>query len=250
MMIGWSVLILGLLLVFIVGFSLMEGYALKQNDPDAGITLSQFVVNIFHGWPPSILLLGLVVGITIGILTSHFLWVWVPAQRRATCGQCGKTILLSLLLVAVLIGPALALDLTLPDPKLTPGAATDVTAAELCAKEYHTRDVRSVTAAMKREVFARYGLTDNKDKACKPDKHGRRCEVDHLVSLELGGANAIENLWPQPFGTKPWNAQLKDKVENRLHKEVCAGAIALEQAQQEISSDYRIPYVRYFGAPK
>lgn len=46
--------------------------------------------------------------------------------------------------------------------------------------------------------------------------HG--CEVDHLISLELGGANAIENLWPQPFDGK-WNAHVKDRLELRLHKE-------------------------------
>lgn len=93
MMILWSVLILGVLLIFIVGFSIMESYALKQTDPNAGITLSQFVVNIFHAWPPVVLLFGLVLGVVIGVLTSHFLWPWVPEQYRATCGQCGKTIL-------------------------------------------------------------------------------------------------------------------------------------------------------------
>lgn len=81
------------LLIFIVGFSIMESYALKQGNPDDGITLSQFVVNIAHAWPPVVFLFGLVLGLVTGVLTSHFLWVWVPEQYRATCGQCGKTIL-------------------------------------------------------------------------------------------------------------------------------------------------------------
>jgi hypothetical protein len=96
----------------------------------------------------------------------------------------------------------------------------------------------------------RYGLTGNADNACKPDKHGRRCEIDHLISRELGGADAIENLWPEPFGTQPWNAVRKDRLENRLHKDVCNGTITLEDAQREIRTDWRIPYARYFGQPR
>jgi hypothetical protein len=46
---------------------------------------------------------------------------------------------------------------------------------------------------MKRKVFKAYGLTGNGDGACVPDGHGRRCEVDHLISRELGGADEIGN---------------------------------------------------------
>jgi hypothetical protein len=145
--------------------------------------------------------------------------------------------------------PAHARDLTLPDPVLTPGASVEMSVKALCAKKWG-RDARHVTAAMKAEVFARYGLSGNADKACKRDAHGRRCEVDHLISRELGGADDVDNLWPEPYGGKPWNATRKDRVENRLHKEVCAGNITLEQARDEIKTDYRVPYRRYFGEPK
>jgi len=111
------------------------------------------------------------------------------------------------------------------------------------------RDARKVTAAMKQQAFENYGLTGNTDKACTPDKNGRRCEIDHLVPRQLGGADDVKNLWPQPYGGEPWNAVRKDRVENRLQKEVCAGRMSLRKAQQEISRDYRIPFRRYFGAP-
>jgi hypothetical protein len=140
-------------------------------------------------------------------------------------------------------------DLILPDHDLTPGAATDLTAKQICRTRWG-KDQRHVTAKMKREVFAIYALTGNHDPACTRDKRGRRCEIDHLISRELGGADVIENLWPQPYGGRPWNAVRKDRVENRLHKEVCAGRIALEDAQREIATDYRVPYIRYFGKPK
>jgi hypothetical protein len=98
-------------------------------------------------------------------------------------------------------------------------------------------------------VFNLYGLKGNNDKLCWPDKHGRRCEIDHLVSRELGGDDDIFNLWPEPYGGHPWNASAKDRVENRLHKEVCTGNLTLEDAQTEIRFDWRIPYRRYFGEP-
>ena len=100
---------------------------------------------------------------------------------------------------------------------------------------------------MKATVFKLYGMKGN---TCKSDRHGRRCEIDHLISRELGGADVIENLWPQAYGTQPWNAVRKDQLENRLHKEVCAGNISLLEARKAIINDYRIAYVRYFGEPK
>lgn len=154
-------------------------------------------------------------------------------------------------LIAVLLilsAQADARDLILHDPELTPGVATKLTTKQICARKWGA-DSRHVTAKMKREVFALYHMTGNDDPACTRDAKGRKCEIDHLVSRELGGADVVANLWPQPYGGSPWNATRKDRVENRLHKEVCAGAITLEDAQREISTDYRIPYRRYFGEP-
>lgn len=158
------------------------------------------------------------------------------------------------LLIWALVGALLicrveARDLTLPDLKLTPGVTVQISLKKLCATKWG-RDARKVTPKMKREVFARYGLKGNTDKACKRDANGRRCEIDHAISRELAGADDVDNLWPEPYGTKPWNASRKDRVENRLNREVCAGNISLAQAQKEIKTDYRIPYRRYFGEPK
>jgi hypothetical protein len=54
------------------------------------------------------------------------------------------------------------------------------------------------------------------------------------VPLELGGSNATSNLWLEP-GSIP---NPKDKVENRLHDQVCAGEISLAAAQQAIATDW------------
>ncbi len=137
----------------------------------------------------------------------------------------------------------------LPDPGKTPGLVRPgLTMKEICSTKWG-KDVRHVTAAMKRQVFAAYGFSGNHDPKCVP--HGRqRCEIDHLISRELGGADDVKNLWPQPYGTQPWNALLKDKLENRLHKEMCAGRITLREAQGMLVNDWRIAYRKYYGEPK
>jgi hypothetical protein len=58
------------------------------------------------------------------------------------------------------------------------------------------------------------------------------CKVDHLISLELGGASDEANLCPQPFGLRP-GAYEKDVIEDRLRREVCAGRMTLAGAQRQ-----------------
>jgi hypothetical protein len=67
-------------------------------------------------------------------------------------------------------------------------------------------------------------------------------ELDHLVSLELGGAPLdLTNLWPEKWDG-PDNAHMKDAVENYLHDQVCRGAMQLADAQQQIATDWLSVY--------
>ena len=65
-------------------------------------------------------------------------------------------------------------------------------------------------------------------------------EIDHLISRELGGADAIKNLWPESYYSQPWNAHRKDQLEKQ---------ITLEEARREIVNDWRKAYRKYFGTP-
>jgi hypothetical protein len=151
----------------------------------------------------------------------------------------------AILILILACGTVYASDL--PDPKLTPGVTNPVlTREKLCAPGFRTGPFRHVTASLKAQVYAAYHARNHQG-ICA-GKEG--CEVDHLISLEIGGANAFGNLWPQPFGTKPWNAHVKDKLENALHREVCAGQTPLEEAQRVISKDWIAAYRARFGEPK
>jgi hypothetical protein len=62
--------------------------------------------------------------------------------------------------------------------------------------------------------------------------------LDHLISLELGGApQDVASLWPEPC-TGNTNAHMKDAVETHLKCEVCSGAVSLAEAQRMIATDW------------
>ena len=123
----------------------------------------------------------------------------------------------------------------LPDPKLTPGDTLDVTLADIQERGYSSR-VRNVPVAVKREVYAAYGIT-----------HWEKgeYEIDHLIALSLGGSNSKKNLWPQSYLTEPWNAHTKDQLEYRLLSLVRAGKVDLHTAQQEMARDWIAAYKKY-----
>jgi hypothetical protein len=81
-------------------------------------------------------------------------------------------------------------------------------------------------------VYAEYSITSH---------FTGEYEVDHLISLELGGSNDIANLWPEAATPKPGFHE-KDQVENYLHDQVCSGKVNLQQAQQEIATDWLAVY--------
>lgn len=137
--------------------------------------------------------------------------------------------LYSLILVAAVVGCAQT-----PDKRLTPGATLDVTKQDVCVAGYSSK-VRNVPVSVKRQVFSEYGIP----------YVPRKYEVDHLISLELGGSNSIRNLWPEPY-SGGWNAHVKDKLENRLHEMVCDGDMSLPEAQRAIATNWVETYQKVF----
>lgn len=119
----------------------------------------------------------------------------------------------------------------LPDPRCTPGSIDPaVTQANLhrtiCVSGY-TSKVRPPESETERFKFGvaypAYGTPRSK-----------KTELDHLVSLELGGSNDAANLWPE----SPPPPNPKDKVENALHRAVCDGRVTLAAAQRAIARDW------------
>lgn len=106
-----------------------------------------------------------------------------------------------------------------------------MTKEQICAAGY-AKGVRLVPSGTKRSVFLEYGIRSH-----RPGQY----EIDHLVSLELGGSNSIANLWPEAATPRPGFHQ-KDQVENYLHDQVCSGRLSLQQAQAEIARNWLAVY--------
>ncbi len=124
----------------------------------------------------------------------------------------------------------------LPDPACTPGALLSVTATDVCKPGYAS-SVRDVSTSTKNADFAEYGVISHP---------AGTYEIDHLISLELGGSNDISNLFPEAALPVPGFHE-KDKVENYLHAQVCSGAISLNEAQKEIATNWLAVWRRQFS---
>jgi hypothetical protein len=115
----------------------------------------------------------------------------------------------------------------LPNPKLTPGR---VAASE--------KDRSGVTVAMEQKVFARYRLGWERRGEFK---------IDHLIPSELGGADTIDNLWPQRVKARPYGADRKELLTEVLLQKIRAGKMTLAQAQEEIRRDWIDAFIDHVG---
>ena len=124
----------------------------------------------------------------------------------------------------------------LPDRGCTPGARYRLVGkSRVCTPGYAER-VRNVPESRKDAVYRAYGI--------RRHFNGHNGELDHLVSLELGGTNARANLFPEAASPRPGSHE-KDRLENRLHALVCSGQITLRNAQRAIAADWVKAYKLY-----
>ena len=137
--------------------------------------------------------------------------------------------LLLAFLVGFLIFPgnARAQNALLPNPKLTPGRVAE-----------QEKDRAGVTAAMERKVFARYRL---------PWARRAEFKIDHLIPRELGGADTVDNLWPQSLRAKPYGADRKEVLTDVLLTRIARGQMTLAQAREQISRDWIDAFIDHLG---
>src|SRR4051812_842892 len=125
--------------------------------------------------------------------------------------------------------------LLVPASGLTPGKTRPVTLSDICGGRYGKN--AEVLAAVRKQVFAKYGLQGAK---------ASDYEVDYLITPALGGVDDVRNLWPQPYHSRLWNAHTKDALEDRLQQMVCSGEVDLRTAQRDIARNWIEAYRKYF----
>ncbi len=128
---------------------------------------------------------------------------------------------------------------TLPDyPGAVSHTLTDANAT-ICNPSWHTSSTRPPTsytnplkAKRLTEFNTKYGTT-----YAMADG-----ELDHIISIELlGDPTDPNNLDFEPYNI-PLGAHQKDKTENYLHAQVCAGKMSLQDAQKAISTNWVAVY--------
>jgi hypothetical protein len=126
-----------------------------------------------------------------------------------------------------------------PDPVLTPGAIRSTDRDEICSTD--TRSLRRGSRARSDLIYGRYGIA-------RSDR--MQFTIDHLVPLEIGGADVVENLWPEPRRSLAgeWDDTRKDQLERRLAILVCAGKLDVREAQKAIAEDWATVYGQLVGA--
>jgi Protein of unknown function (DUF3761) len=126
-----------------------------------------------------------------------------------------------------------------PDRRCSPGAySSGLTKTVLCSSRFHTSSIRNVPESEKHAVEQEYGLA--------PASYGSALEIDHIVSLELGGSNDVANLFPEKADAHP-GYRVKDMLENAAHTWVCRRRISLGVAQRKIGTDWEALYKLVFG---
>ena len=125
--------------------------------------------------------------------------------------------------------------IVLPDPACTPGAidpaVTETNLATTICRAGYTATIRppaAETGRFKKEALAAYGM-----------QYRPTIEYDHKIPLELGGANSVSNLWPEPNTATARNVNNpKDQVENTLNRAVCEHEVSLQAAQIAINTNW------------
>lgn len=169
------------------------------------------------------------------------------SKAAASCSQFDLDGSASKALAAVAIppthtcAPRTSHGFPLPDPTCTPGAINPTITTEILRDPaFRTSCVREQASsrAEKNSTYDSYGVA-------RPDQNtgqNQTCELDHLISLELGGADTVDNIWPQ---CGPDHVELserffkrKDAVENYLAAKVRNGTMSLKEAQVGIATDW------------
>jgi hypothetical protein len=126
-----------------------------------------------------------------------------------------------------------------PDRSCSPGAYySRLTKRVVCSSRFRTSTIRNVPQSEKFRVEREYGMAAG--------YYGCAIEIDHIVPLELGGSNAIANLFPEP-GSGAANYHAKDALENRAKSMVCVGRLSLRTARRGFARNWEALYHRVFG---
>ena len=128
-----------------------------------------------------------------------------------------------------------------PDRRCSPGAYySRLTKSVICSPTFRTSNYRNVPVSEKHADEQEYGLA--------PRPYGSTLEIDHIVSLELGGSNSVANLFPKRRRQARATTSRTGSRTNCTTSS-CSGQIGLRSAQRQIAANWQALYKKVFGSP-
>jgi len=97
------------------------------------------------------------------------------------------------------------------------------------------RPPEAMTEALKYKMLAAYGV---------PGSKIGEYELDHVVSVSLGGSSSTYNLWPEPnvdagrYARSEYVANDKDEIEHRAWEAVCDYQDKLGRTQRTMATNW------------
>jgi hypothetical protein len=123
---------------------------------------------------------------------------------------------------------------SMPDPRLTPGAVTTTDATIVCNMAPHTV-VPELSPAAQNEVYDEYGDTSQNSQ--------RKAILDWLVPYNLGGADVPANIWPATVAGTGFYEKID--TDHILRQMVCRRELTLAQAQHALETNWYTAWLRY-----
>jgi hypothetical protein len=133
--------------------------------------------------------------------------------------------------------PLVTGGVSMPNPKLTPGAVATTNTTEICLLPDHLAST-VISPAKQNAVLTEYGV--------KPAAGGAKYDIDYLVPISLGGATTMANMWPAAYrGTGFFE---KDQLDHVMRDMVCHRELSLRTAQRDLEQNWYVAWLKYVVA--
>jgi hypothetical protein len=133
--------------------------------------------------------------------------------------------------------PLVTGGLSMPDPKLTPGAVATTNTTRVCVLPDHQPST-VIPPATQQQVFTEYRIRNPAVQA--------KYDIDYLVPIGLGGSTSTANMWPAALkGTGFFE---KIQLDHVLRDMVCRREISLRRAQRDLERNWYVAWLKYVVA--
>jgi hypothetical protein len=133
--------------------------------------------------------------------------------------------------------PLVTGGLSMPNPRLTPGAVATTNTTQVCVLPDHQPPVE-IPPATQLQIFTEYRITNPAVQT--------KYDIDYLVPIGLGGSTSTRNMWPAALkGTGFFE---KIQLDHVMRDMVCRREISLRRAQHDLEQNWYAAWLKYVVA--